>query len=968
MSQATLPESSQLLGAGFIDQSTGLTFEFHHPRARPDVWAEYLDGATAAYSKYGVGEAIHREMLDDGDGVSVFVVGRRPDGSVRAGVRFHGPLGRVEDSLSLHEMRSSSEFDLLTERVRAYVPTGVVEIKGAWALAKGSGPHSMFKSFNRCVVYTLHWLRCEFAIATIAEQHIEPVVEGGAHVLGTESVPFPSEEYRTVLAMWRRSRLLDTTVPDQVVLERTEIGQLRRPPAPERRTATTRLDAESWRPLVLDCRSRADRAIVQRLNALGVHTVDHLAAQREELEHLLPEVGPEVKGEAPRAVYYPWRRTLCKIVGPTSFELLRLDRNRHKITSEEQARLRTVKIGVVGLSVGHAIAHLLAMEGLCGELRLADMDQIATTNLNRIPASLLDIGVDKTVTAARRIAEIDPYLTVKIWRGGVTAGNVSEFLDGLDVVIEECDSLDIKVLLREAARARRIPVIMETSDRGLLDVERFDLEPDRELFHGLLAGVDTDAIAGLSMRDKVPYVLQILEPEQVSTRGAASLAEVGRSLTTWPQLGGEVTLGAATTAAAVLRLVRDGTLPSGRVRVDADGLLDGLTDQLDTERRDFPPAPELPAPPEDALRLVAFAASRAPSGGNVQPWRFTLSEQAFSVFLDPAKSVTMDVAYRGSYVGIGASLFSARVAAAARGLLGPTELFPDARFDGPVGVLRFGHQNDAELAQMFEPMLNRSTNRRKGTPSPIGEELLARLAGEAVLEGGGLHVVRDRAGLDSAAELLAESDRMRFLTPEVHREMMRELRWPGRDSLEHGIDVRTLELDGADLAALGLSRRADVMAQLADWDAGQALGENTRIAVRSSSALAAVTASGSAPIDFVRCGEAVMRVWLAAEMGGLAVHPVSPLFIYAHGEDNFHAIVGDRYAARLASLAATFRGLFGLDAQEQLGLVFRLSHSPPPSLRSMRLPLETVLTVATDQSADGRPGGNFLTRTLGPKH
>src|SRR5579862_4305838 len=98
MSQATLPESSQLLGAGFFDQSTGLTFEFHHPRARPDVWAEYLDGATAAYTKYGVGEAIHREMLEDGDGVSVFVVGRRPDGSVRAGVRFHGPLGRVEDS------------------------------------------------------------------------------------------------------------------------------------------------------------------------------------------------------------------------------------------------------------------------------------------------------------------------------------------------------------------------------------------------------------------------------------------------------------------------------------------------------------------------------------------------------------------------------------------------------------------------------------------------------------------------------------------------------------------------------------------------------------------------------------------------------------------------------------------------------------------------------------------------------
>jgi hypothetical protein len=54
-----------------------------------------------------------------------------------------------------------------------------------------------------------------------------------------------------------------------------------------------------------------------------------------------------------------------------------LDRNRNKISSAEQARLSGLKIGVVGLSVGHAIAHTLALERLCGELRLADFDRNA---------------------------------------------------------------------------------------------------------------------------------------------------------------------------------------------------------------------------------------------------------------------------------------------------------------------------------------------------------------------------------------------------------------------------------------------------------------------------------------------------------------------------------------------------------------------------------------------------------------
>ena len=87
---------------------------------------------------------------------------------------------------------------------------------------------------------------------------------------------------------------------------------------------------------------------------------------------------------------------------------------------EEQARQRTLRIGVVGLSAGHSIAHVLAMEGLAGELRLADFDTVELSNLNRIPASVLDLGVNKAVVAARRIGEIDPYLRVLTIPEGIT--------------------------------------------------------------------------------------------------------------------------------------------------------------------------------------------------------------------------------------------------------------------------------------------------------------------------------------------------------------------------------------------------------------------------------------------------------------------------------------------------------------------------------------------------------------------
>ena len=41
---------------------------------------------------------------------------------------------------------------------------------------------------------------------------------------------------------------------------------------------------------------------------------------------------------------------------------------------------------------------------------------------------------------------------MQVFEAGLTPDTVDEFLDGLDIVVEECDSLDMKALLRERAR------------------------------------------------------------------------------------------------------------------------------------------------------------------------------------------------------------------------------------------------------------------------------------------------------------------------------------------------------------------------------------------------------------------------------------------------------------------------------------------------------------------------------------
>ncbi|MFC9836046.1 Rv1355c family protein [Rhodococcus sp. NPDC127530] len=690
--------------------------------------------------------------------------------------------------------------------------------------------------------------------------------------------------------------------------------------------------------LLLDEDHSGDAAVLDRLRRdPAVVFVDRLDQQFDSLRSLVPAPEPGVLDEAPVWAYYSWRRTVVRLLGPASFRLLRLDRNRTKITAQEQERLRDVTVGIVGLSVGHAVAVALTLEGACGGLRLADFDTLELSNLNRVPGTVLDLGVNKAVVAARRIAEIDPYVTVTLWEGGLDVESVAEFLDGTDVVIDECDSLDVKVSLRREARRRGLPVLMATSDRGLLDVERFDLEPDRPVFHGVIGDVDVESLAGLGSRDKIPLVLRILDAGQLSATMAASLVEVDETISTWPQLGGEVLLGGAEVAAAVRRIGLGQPLASGRCRMDLDQHLDALTDP--PRPHDLPErAPDRAAAaavPHDAVDAVVHAASRAPSGGNVQPWTIAADDAGLTISVAPEHTTAMDVGYRGSCVAVGAALHNARIAASAAGLLGAVTVH-DGDPGLPVATMTFGSGNDRELTDRYEHMLDRTTNRRPGVPRPLDDTQAGLLAEAASREGARLCLVTDRDGIATIGAILAESDRIRFLTPTLHREMIGELRWPPLDSVETGIDVRALELDSAELSTLALLRRPDVMERLGAQDAGRALGKSTADRVASSSAVAVVAIPGSTPRDYVRGGEATESVWIHAQALGLAVQPISPVFLYGVESAELEQL-SPRYAAPLERLREELFDVVGAKAGEALAMVLRLSHAPGPSVRSERL-------------------------------
>lgn len=279
-----------------------------------------------------------------------------------------------------------------------------------------------------------------------------------------------------------------------------------------------------------------------------------------------------------RQVVYPWRRTMVRLPEARLFDQLRTARNRYLITDDEQRLWSSALIGVAGLSVGSSVLNACSLTG-AGHFRIADPDTLGPTNLNRLAGSVCDLGLSKTLLAQRRVLESNPYSEIEAFPSGYSPDSAGTFFGGpgavpLRVVIEEMDDLAMKIDLRLRARASRVPVIMATDDGDniILDVERYDLDPEYPLFHGRagdITDLDPEVLRDPANRIRVASAIV---GDDIGARMKKSLAEVGRTIPSWPQLGTAATLAGVVGALVARKLVCGDEVRSGRCHIRVDEL------------------------------------------------------------------------------------------------------------------------------------------------------------------------------------------------------------------------------------------------------------------------------------------------------------------------------------------------------------------------------------------------------------
>ena len=150
-------------------------------------------------------------------------------------------------------------------------------------------------------------------------------------------------------------------------------------------------------------------------------------------------------------------------------------RTRLLIGDEPLDRLARARVAVFGIGgVGGFCVEALARAGV-GALDLYDDDTVSESNLNRQLVALHStIGQPKAEVAARRVADINPYCTVRAIRMFYLPQNADTVdLDQYDYVVDCIDTVAAKLDIAQRCARMNVPLISAMGTGNKLDPTGF---------------------------------------------------------------------------------------------------------------------------------------------------------------------------------------------------------------------------------------------------------------------------------------------------------------------------------------------------------------------------------------------------------------------------------------------------------------------------------------------------------------
>jgi nitroreductase len=335
--------------------------------------------------------------------------------------------------------------------------------------------------------------------------------------------------------------------------------------------------------------------------------------------------------------------------------------------------------------------------------------------------------------------------------------------------------------------------------------------------------------------------------------------------------------------------------------------------------------------PQCVIRRIVELAIRAPSVHNTQPWRWRITDGALELHADRARQLAAgDPHGRNLMISCGATMQHAEAAAKALGWRTTIDRLPGGPVSTLVARLWLSPRSVPRDAQAtIDAIERRYTDRRRFTAWPVPQERLGHLAAVATQWG-----TRGLAIVD-----VTERVRLELL-------VARALERQSTDRAIVSEQASWVDRKKADGILSAVLPSADQLLARCPNRFGVGLLDDSDQDIEGHDGLIVLCGPADEPLDWLRAGEGLSALWLAATAEGLSVVPLSQVIEVDETRETLRHDVLGGLAHPLILLRVGWQAI---------------SRGELP--RTARRPVDDVLDPRDQRPADAGPDAVDATRT-----
>jgi hypothetical protein len=352
------------------------------------------------------------------------------------------------------------------------------------------------------------------------------------------------------------------------------------------------------------------------------------------------------------------------------------------------------------------------------------------------------------------------------------------------------------------------------------------------------------------------------------------------------------------------------------------------------------------------ITTIIEAAIQAPSGENVQPWRFHVVKKNIQLHHVDVDSEIYDTGNRGSFVAHGAALENMMVVAAALGYTPTLTLFPQTGLRSHVATLSLGTLNTSAVkdSAAIDTIYGRVTNRNAYKKEPLKKEFIEELK---KISNASKHVtvsrILDKESITRLARVGSTNEEVMLQNKTLHSFFFEHVTWTKKEDTEKrvGFYIKTLGLPLPAQKLFKLFSNWGIMIFLKKVGFPAVIGKQNADTYSAASEIIMLSISQDTPESFIKVGMLMEKIWLECTRAGVSVQPLAgTLFMrFFIAENKTAEKIFSVKERALITDAITKAEEIGRkkEASQTIAFMMRLGYGIAPEARSSRYPIQHFL-------------------------